>query len=130
DETAGESIKRRKDQNGGLSHRVKHHVKQDKNNEEDNGHNQLEALFGAQFELVFAGPFVGVPGRKSKLLPKHFVGLRHKAAVIGCLQVNVNVACERGVLIADHGGSARERDLGHFANRDLSAARSRDQKAA
>src|SRR5579863_2513738 len=130
DKPSSKGVKGWKDQDGGLGDGMEHHIEQDKNHEKHDGYDQLQALLRAQLEFVFAGPFICVTGRKRELLPEHAVRLGDESAVVGRVEIDVDVASQRRVLIADHGGAARKRNLGDFANGDLRAVRRSNQEAA
>ena len=64
-----------------------------------------------------------------QLLPKHLAGLVYEAAVVGRVQIDVDISRELAIFIADHCGATRERNLGHFGNRYLRPRRCRNQHA-
>ncbi len=63
---------------------MEHYVEQDENYAKRNGHDQLQTLFCAQLEFVFAGPFVCVTRGKRELPPEHVVRLADESAVVCC----------------------------------------------
>src|SRR5262249_19113592 len=87
-----QSVERRKDQDQRFGHRAEHHVEQQKDGDEDNRQNDLEPLFGAQFELIFAGPFQAIADWQLKLFLKMAVGASDEAAIIPCVQIEINIA--------------------------------------
>src|SRR5882762_9466241 len=106
DEAAGECIERRENEHCRFRERVKHHVKQHKNNEEHDRKYDLQALLGPQFKFIFARPFVGVTRRQMELLLEHVIGGFYEVAIISGIKVDVDVSGESSVLITDHGGPA------------------------
>src|SRR5713101_5689760 len=127
DEAAGQSIERGKNEDSGLGDGVKHHIEQQEDDEEHHRQDELQSLFGPQLEFILPRPLVGVTGRQRQLFSKRIVGAVDEAAVVLRVQVNVNVAGERPILIANHGWPTGERNLGHLCDRNLRASRSSNQ---
>src|SRR5947209_20514703 len=103
DEAAGQSVERGKNEDSGLGDGVKHHVKEQKDDEEHHRQDELQSFFGPQLEFILPRPLVRVASRQGQLLSKRIVGAVDEAAVVLRVQVNVNVAGERAILVANHG---------------------------
>ena len=105
------------------------HVQEQEDHEEHDGQNDLQPFLGPQLEFIFARPLIGVSRRQLQLLPKQLAGLVYESAVVGGVEVDVDISRELAIFIADHGRATRERNLGHFGNWYLRARRRRDQHA-
>ncbi len=68
---AGHRIKSGENQYKSLNHGMENHKEQHENDEEDDGHDDLQPFLGANFELIFAGPLVGIACRQLELLGQH-----------------------------------------------------------
>src|SRR5712671_4423693 len=108
---------------------MENHIEQHEDDEKDDGQNELQALFRSQLELVFARPLIGVARGQLQLLAKHLARLVYETTVIGSVQVNVDVAGQLAIFVADHGRTAREGHFGHFGNGNLGAGRRRNQNS-
>src|SRR6185312_3652259 len=110
--------------------RVEDHVQQHENDEEYDGKDDLEPLFGAQFKLVFTGPAIGVADGQVQFLLQQIVGLVNEPAVILRLQIEIHVAGERSIFVANHRWPAREEYSRDIVEGDLRTGRSSDENAA
>ena len=108
---------------------MKHHVEQHKDDKKDDRQNELQPLFGPEFELVLAGPFVSKAGRQVEFLLEQISRVCDEAAVVFRVQIDVHVAGQRPVFIADHGGSPGERDFRDIGNWNLCARGRANQDA-
>src|SRR5258705_5592298 len=118
-QAASQSVDCGENEDSSLGDGMKHHVEQQENNKENDRQNQLKPLFSPQLELVFTRPFVSKAGWQGEFLLEQIARTSNEAAVIIRVQVDVNVASQSAVFIADHGRSARKRDFCHFRNGDL-----------
>src|SRR6266853_2895027 len=108
---------------------MKHHVEQHKDDKKDDRQNELQPLFGPEFELVLAGPFVSKAGRQVEFLLEQISRVCDEAAVVFRVQIDVHIAGQRPVFIADHGGSPGERDFRDIGNWNLCARGRANQDA-
>src|SRR5580704_17665847 len=108
---------------------MKHHVEQHKDDKKDDRQYELQPLFCPEFELVFAGPFVGEAGRQVEFFLEQIARIPDEAAVVFRIQIDVNVAGQRAVFIADHRGSPRERDFRDIGTWNLRSGGSANQDA-
>src|SRR5260370_9451802 len=128
-EAARQRIDRRENKDSRFGEGMKHHVEKNKDEKKDDRQNELQPLFGPEFELVLAGPFVSKAGRQREFLLKQIAGVRDEAAVVFRVQIDVHVAGQRPVFIADHGGSPGERDFRDIGNWNLCARGRANQDA-
>src|SRR5579859_6918987 len=129
DQPAGHGIERREDQDHGLSQGVEDHVQKQEDHEEHHGQNDLHPFLCPKLEFIFARPLIGVSRRQLQLLAKHLAGLVYEAAVVGGVEINVDIARELPIFIADHRRTTRERNLGYFGDRYLRPRWCRNQHA-
>src|SRR6266436_2092923 len=128
-EAACQRIDRRENEDSRFGDGMKHHVEQHKDDKKDDRQNELQPLFGPEFELVLAGPFVSKAGRQVKFLLEQISRLCDEAAVVFGVQIDVHVAGQGTVFIADHGRSSRERDFCDIGDWNLRAGWRADQDA-
>src|SRR5260370_8189362 len=67
-EAACQRIDRRENEDSRFGDGMKHHVEQHKDDKKDDRQNELQPLFGTEFELVLPGPFLSKPGSQLDLL--------------------------------------------------------------
>src|SRR3989442_4977338 len=68
DEAAGQSVERGKNEDSGLGDGVKHHVKEQKDDEEHHRQDELQSLFRPQVEFILPRPPVRVVSPQCLLL--------------------------------------------------------------
>src|SRR5215831_8197927 len=101
-EPSSHGIKGRKDEDSGFRCGMENHVEEQEYYKEHDGHNDLQARFCPQLEFIFPGPFVGITGRQYELLTQEAVCFRNKSAVVLGREIQVHIACEQPILIANH----------------------------
>src|SRR5713101_8461948 len=128
-QAACQCIDRRENEDSRFGDGMKHHVEQHKDDKKDDRQNELQPLFGPEFELVLAGPFVSKAGRQREFLLQQIARMSDEAAVVFRVQIDVNVAGQRAVFIADHRRAARKRDFRDFGDGNLCARGRANQNA-
>ena len=112
-----------------FSHRLEEHVEQDKDQPENDRQDNGQALSRAQLELVLSRPFQRVSGGQMELPIEHALRVVNVAAVVRGREVNIDVAGELPVFVADHRGARAQVDMRDFAERNLRAGWRHDQYA-
>ena len=121
----------RQHHDAGLHRRLRVHVEQAEDEDQGDGQDDLEALPHPEHVLVLPAPRHRVAGR-------HLDGARHRLlrAVdvtadvdLRGVEVDVDVAGQEPVLVADHGRALGELHLRDLLHRDLAAARQRQEHA-
>src|SRR5580704_1051497 len=130
DETPSHRIDRRENKHHRLRDRVKDHVQQHEDHEEHDGKNEFQAFFGTQLKFVFAGPLVGISRRQPQFLLQQTRSLLYEAAIIACIQVDVDITSELTIFISDHRRATRKGKGRYLANWDLCSRRSRNKHPA
>ena len=107
------------DDDHGLDRRLGVQIEQQE--DQDDGHRQhdLELLPHPQHGLVLAAPAQRVARRNLELFAQHRVRLVDKALRVAIGEIDVDVACREPVVVADHPGSAADRDFGKLVECDL-----------
>src|SRR2546427_2713012 len=127
---AGHGIEGREDEDHCLRYGVEDHVEKQKDHKEHHGQNNLQALFCTLLELVFTRPLIGVASWQLQLLPKQVASLIYESTIVGRVEIDIDIARELPILIADHRRPPRKRNLSHFSNRYLCTGGCCDQHAA
>src|SRR5260370_40815402 len=99
------------------------HIKEKKNDDKYNGKNNFQSLFGPQLKLVLARPLVAVSGRRFESLRQQLRGLVDEPAIVFGVEVNVDIAGQLPIFVANHGGDMRKRKHRHPLYGDLGASR-------
>ena len=90
--------------------------------------NDRQALSRAQLELILSRPFQRVSGGQMELSIEHALRVVDVTAVVRGRQVNVDVAGELTVFVADHRRSRAQSDTRDFAERNLRARATLNQR--
>src|SRR5207249_8128003 len=69
-----------------------------------------DLLLRPKLEFIFARPLIGVSRGQLQLLTKHLARLVHEPAVVGGVEINVDISRELAVFIADHRRAARSEE--------------------
>src|SRR5215469_12842463 len=109
---------------------MENHVEKHEDNEKNDGQDHFQAFLRSHLELIFADPFVGVSGRQMESLLELVVCGAHEIPVVLRLEIDIDVAGEGRVLVADHGRPSRERDSGHLFDRNLGPGWCANQNSA
>src|ERR1700730_300720 len=109
---------------------MKYHVEQQEDDAENHWQDQLQPLLRAQLKFVFAGPFVSVAGWQREFLTEQIVRAGDKASIVFRIQIDVHLTSDRSILVTDHGGPSRKRNLRHFADGNLRASWGSDQDSS
>src|SRR5258708_34897428 len=97
------------------------HVQEHEDHKKYNRQNDLQSLFGPNLELILSRPRVRITCGQAEFLAQEVGGLIHEPTVVFAVQVDVDVAGELAIFVADHLRAARKGNLPNLLKRDLRA---------